>query len=188
MINIKETIIQNQILLGENRKSLLDNNHFDFSIGIDENFIMGGGVLCTSICENNKEMNINFHIFTSSSLKNDIEKLELLTKKYKNLIIMLHFINDKPLKKLPTEFIWTTAIYFRFLIPETLYKLGIMECWYLDSDELCVNKIPKMPKSNHPISALVSKKTNEERYSFLYNLTKNKNIWDISSAGIYIYI
>ena len=140
-----ENIILKKQFLG-NQNLLYDKNSKHIAFGIDANFTIGTGVLIYSILQHNKG-SIVFHIFTDNIYDEDINRFESLTKDYKNIIIVIYYVNANKFSKLSTSFIWSSAIYYRFLVSNLINNIT-NKILYLDSDILCINSFEDLFRSN----------------------------------------
>ncbi len=120
-------------------------NSMNIAFGIDESFVMGMGVLMVSIIENNPSSAIAFHVFTDRLRSEDINRLAILGQRYKNVAVYIYYINDDKFKDFSTSFIWSKAIYYRFIICRELSGVA-NKCMYLDSDMLCLGSLEKLFK------------------------------------------
>lgn len=102
--------------------------------GIDDNFAMQCGVTITSICINNPNEDISFHILTAGLQKNNIEALKQQVNVFKKEIFF-HVIDEKKLEQCyirKNAANGKIATYFRFLIPNILKEET--KAIYFDSD------------------------------------------------------
>lgn len=112
-------------------------NRMNIIFGIDNNFVMQCNVTIVSICENNKNNNITFHIITDSLSENNFNKIKKDVLRY-NQKCELHRIDNSTLKNCPLNQgadNGKIAIYFRYLIPDLLQSES--KALYLDSDIIC---------------------------------------------------
>lgn len=101
---------------------------------IDNKFVMQCGVTMTSICENNKNEDIYFHILTDGLSDKNSLSLERIAIKYGKKI-QIYRIDKSILKNCPVEESdrVSLAAYFRILIPEIL-PVSVEKVLYLDCD------------------------------------------------------
>ena len=138
-IILKKTILGNLTLLN-------NASTFHIAFGIDNNFTIGTGVLIYSILQQTKH-NIAFHIFTDNISDEDIFYFKNLCTKYNHISINIYYLNPKCFNQLPTFYIWSKAIYYRFLISKYLSsKINIV--LYLDSVILCLNNFDSLFQIN----------------------------------------
>lgn len=136
-----DNIILNKQTLG-NEQLIGQKNSLHIAFGIDANFTMGTGVLIYSILQHNND-NFIFHIFTDSIYENDISRFNQLCDNYSNICIIIYHVNPNNFKHLPTEYIWTQAIYYRILACECL-STEISKVLYMDSDILCLKSLKNL--------------------------------------------
>lgn len=74
----------------------------DIAFCLDNNYLQPCGVAICSVCENNKNIDLNFHIITSDLTKNNMESLKKIVGKYKQNI-SFYLFNEELLKKFPTK-------------------------------------------------------------------------------------
>lgn len=138
-----QNIILKQNSFGNNT-ILNKNDTFHIAFGIDANFTIGTGVLIYSILQQTNH-NIVFHVFTDTIYNDDITRFKTLSKKHTNIAINIYYLNPKKFKQLPTFYIWSKAIYYRFLITNHLSNIT-STLLYLDSDILCLNNFDSLFK------------------------------------------
>lgn len=115
------------------RKSTKKGNiDLNVALAIDENYITPSGILLFSILENNKDLNIHFHIFTTCC---ELDKF----KEFKTNIT-IYFLNEDYFSSLQTPGHFTSAIYYRIAIPSILQN-RIKNVLYIDADVLCVGSL-----------------------------------------------
>lgn len=118
--------------------------------------MFGTGVSIVSVLLNNKDINFHFHVFTDFLSDKDIQLFSQISKQYKTCVT-LHTLNMDILKKLPTNQVWSHAIYFRLIIADYFYK-KCDKVLYLDSDVVCTGSIQILKSlnlSSMPIAAVM---------------------------------
>lgn len=135
-----KNIILNEQTIGDINS--LTKNPIHLAFGIDANFTIGAGVLIYSILQHTKRT-IVCHIFTDTIKEEDINRFKQLYKQYNNICIKIYYINTKNFDLLPTAYIWSKAMYYRFLI-STYLSTTIDTILYLDSDILCLNNFDSL--------------------------------------------
>ncbi|NBI42455.1 hypothetical protein GVX76_02940 [[Haemophilus] felis] len=125
-----------------NRETIV-RNHNDKSVNIafcaDENYVKYMGVGVFSILDNNRDLKINFHIFVTAINIEDIEKLKSISSIYNNFNLDIYYINTVFFDELPICEHFSTAIYYRLIIP---YVLSDRESvLYVDTDIICLGDI-----------------------------------------------
>ncbi|MEX0398169.1 lipopolysaccharide 1,3-galactosyltransferase [Providencia rettgeri] len=134
----------------------LSKKKFNVAYGADKNFLFGTGVSIVSVLLNNKDINFHFHVFTDFLSDKDIQLFSQISKQYKTCVT-LHTLNMDILKKLPTNQVWSHAIYFRLIIADYFYK-KCDKVLYLDSDVVCTGSIQILKSlnlSSMPIAAVM---------------------------------
>lgn len=141
MTNIKNIIYKRESFGDQSLLTASESMHIAF--GIDVNFSLGMGILISSILMHNENKSFVFHVFTDEICQYDVDRLSILTQKYPNVMVKIYYVDKASLTNLPTGFVWTLAIYYRFIISEELYGI-IDKVLYLDADILCVNSVEKI--------------------------------------------
>lgn len=104
----------------------------------DDNYVMPLTVCLTSLFENNKDSNFTVFIFHSGILPQNSAKIDELSKKYSQKILLLE-IDDSYFKDIPT-LRWTRETYYRLLINELLPE-NVDRLLYLDCDILVLGDL-----------------------------------------------
>lgn len=160
-------IILNRKILGNNNIEFYDD-YLNICYVFDHGAVRGAGVSICSICENNRNSKFIFHALCTDLTDNDINKLELITKKY-NTTIVLYFIdkNANIIKQLDLGN-FHVATWYRIFIP---YIIECKKVLYIDADILNLaplTNIFKIDINNYFIAAAPdTKKTNKDRNSML---------------------
>ncbi|MDY6549760.1 glycosyltransferase family 8 protein [Acinetobacter faecalis] len=123
-------------------KKSTKNGNIDINVAlaIDENYITPSGVLLFSILENNKDLNIHFHIFTTCC---ELDKFINFKKFQSNITIYL--LNEDYFSSLQTPGHFTSAIYYRIAIPSILQN-RVKNVLYIDADVLCIGSLEEFNK------------------------------------------
>lgn len=112
-----------------------NTKYMNIAFGIDDKFVMPCGVTMTSICENNKEEDICFHVLTPPEFSDrGVCSLTNIAQKYGKQIKFYPVEIDK-LKDCPINVgadNGCLATYFRFLLPVILSDID--KVIYMDSD------------------------------------------------------
>ena len=106
--------------------------------GIDNNYARCTATSIVSICLNNPQYIIDFHIITNNLSVDNKRRFQKLSEKY-FINIYIYEIDTSYLKSLPILNHYSTAIYFRLLLPLILIKTK--QIIYLDADIVCINSI-----------------------------------------------
>ncbi len=126
----------------------------------DDNYCTHLGVCLTSIMENNKKNEISFHLLNNNISKGNIEKINQIDEKYKNLHVHYYDFNkyftendyvdifDENLKGKNSFFnllgISTFArLFLADILPETIDKI-----LYLDCDMIVLNDLSELYNTN----------------------------------------
>lgn len=136
-------ILKEKIIYGQEYKQ---NNDFHIVFGIDDDFVRPLGVLMTSIIENNKNENIEFHIISKYISKENRRIIKQFAIE-NDININIYIIDETIFNDLPTTSYITKAMYNRFLIPLIL-KDVTDRVLYLDADIVCLNSIENLKKIN----------------------------------------
>ncbi|MGQ5287800.1 glycosyltransferase family 8 protein [Pectobacterium actinidiae] len=124
---------------------IADNNTLNVAYGIDKNYAMGCGISIVSILINNN-IDFTFHVFSDDFDDEFIEKLNILSEKFKTKIV-LYKIDSEMLKTLPCTDIWSHAMYFRLLAFSHLSD-KISNLLYLDADVMCKGSLAQLHNLN----------------------------------------
>ncbi|MGG4609654.1 glycosyltransferase [Providencia sp. Me31A] len=141
---------------GANTDEYKQGNEFNIAYGADKNFLFGTGVSIASVLLNNPDINFHFHVFTDFLNDNDAQLFSQISQQYRTCIT-LHTLNLDMLKKLPTNQVWSHAIYFRLIIADYFYK-KCDKVLYLDSDVVCTGSIQTLKSltlSSMPVAAVM---------------------------------
>lgn len=170
MVELKNIIFKREILKQGSYTEA--NDAFHIAFGIDFNFVMGMGILMSSILRNNPKKSFTFHVFTDEIANEDIPRLEELTKEFPRTVIKIYYLDKTRLAALPTGFTWTAAIYYRFIISDELQGV-VKKVLYLDSDVLCIREIGELTMGQDCIvSAVEDKEAPAERIKKLFPSTE----------------
>lgn len=118
----------------------------NIALCIDNNYAQHCGVLITSICENNINEIITFHIIYDSISASNILKLKNIISHY-NKTIIFHEIDRNLLSYCPERGYYTVATYYRILLPDMLPS-NISKILYLDSDIVVCGKLNDLWNTN----------------------------------------
>ncbi|MEY0289882.1 lipopolysaccharide 1,3-galactosyltransferase [Providencia rettgeri] len=134
----------------------LPNGEFNVAYGADDNFLFGTGVSIVSVLLNNKDIRFHFHIFTDLWNDKNINLFREISQMY-NTNLTLYTLNINNLKGLPTNYLWSHAMYFRLIIADYFYK-KCDKVLYLDSDVVCngsIQTLKLLDLSSIPIAAVM---------------------------------
>lgn len=141
-MNLFDNVILKTEIIDENPTFEMKKEDLHIAFGIDANFAIGMGVCMTSIALHNQQEKINFHVFTDGIQAEDFERLKQLTH-YKNVKLIIYYINKKVFEKFPTSVGWTYATYYRFIMGKVLYGQAT-KVLYLDADVLCIGSLKEL--------------------------------------------
>jgi lipopolysaccharide biosynthesis glycosyltransferase len=112
---------------------------FHIALGIDENYARCMGVLLVSLLAANPDTPLIFHVFTESIKPEDLQRISSLTEN-RRTTITLYYINKSALAELPASGHYSTAVYYRIVMPSILGSLTD-RVLYLDSDIICLGSL-----------------------------------------------
>jgi len=139
ILTVKNAVRDKEIFGRENFVLGQADLHIAFSV--NETFIYPLGVFLTSILENNKNQQLEIHVFVNSISEQNHVLLKELSCQYK-VVIALYYINDEIFRGLNT-IQFTIAAYYRFLIPAALQGF-VDKFLYLDADMVCINSLERL--------------------------------------------
>jgi len=124
------------------------------AFGADTNYIMQCGVAITSVCENNKDMDISFHIMVLCEEEEVVKFDPLVTiiEKYDQKGELLP-IGQKYFANLPEGEYISRATYLRLLLPKVL-STDISQVLYLDSDIVVLGSLKYFEE--HPLDSVIA--------------------------------
>ena len=97
----------------------------------DHLFVMPAGVMIHSVCKNNKDQAVRFHIFIDESVTEE-DKADLM-EIAKGYVMKFYYVDRQIFSKMPLIQKITHAAYYRLLIPQILPD-DICKALYLDCD------------------------------------------------------
>lgn len=138
MIGFADNLIHDDVCFLHSR-NLESSYEMTICYGTDGSFMMGAAVSCASVAYLNKNVNISIHIFTDNIDDFYLVGFEKLARQEK-ISIYIHVIDISALERLPKNRLWSTAIYYRFIIADYFYgKKDVI--LYLDSDIICLGEL-----------------------------------------------
>ncbi|RWR03193.1 lipopolysaccharide 1,2-glucosyltransferase [[Pantoea] beijingensis] len=123
-----------------------EEKSLNIAYGIDKNFLFGAAVSITSIILNNKDINLNFHIFTDYESDEFSIKCNELAEENK-ISISVYYISSDFFSMLPISNAWSIATYYRFIAFEYLSE-KIDSVLYLDADVMCKGSLLELLNYN----------------------------------------
>lgn len=103
---------------------------------LDKGYVMPTGVMIYSVCANNPDSDIDFHLVVDESISgNDKQDLIDTISQFEGKKTIFYHVNSQSYKKFPlTNFKWLTlATYYRILLPDILPD-SVSKVIYLDGD------------------------------------------------------
>lgn len=126
-------------------ESLIDCAEINYAahiaFAVDENYLKHTGTTIFSIIHNNPDLVIHFHLLIDKITNEDLEKLKkLVNVPHVKCQITLHYLNTAYFDDLHICSYFSTAMYYRLIIPTVLYPFTD-KVLYLDSDILCLGTL-----------------------------------------------
>lgn len=112
------------------------------AFGVDCNFVRPMGVAMTSLVENNKDLNLTFHIFANSIYETDVDRLRRFADA-PNAVLRLYCIDSGVFEKFHTTWNYSAATYNRFLVAKLLYP-ALDRVLYIDADIICKGNLAEL--------------------------------------------
>lgn len=141
MKEINNKFITRKILFGSSSKNN-DTDCLHIAYGTDSNFMLGCAISISSIIKFNPEKRIVFYIFTDRIDDDYIDKFQQLSEIHQ-CGLQICLLDETSLQELPTNKLWSVAIYYRLLIAD-YFKNITGKVLYLDSDVICQNDITSL--------------------------------------------
>jgi lipopolysaccharide biosynthesis glycosyltransferase len=117
----------------------------------NNNYLQHLSVALTSISLNTSSM-VNVYLLTSELTAAEDKKLDLTLKKLPNLNIfnleLQDILTDDIIQQFPTSGHITSEAYYRILVPDVLYSMGISKVIYLDCDLIVLKDISNLMNEN----------------------------------------
>ncbi|MBT0727413.1 glycosyltransferase [Rosenbergiella australiborealis] len=110
--------------------------------GADGDFLLGCQISMASVITNNPEVCCHFHLFSNDISQLDQQKLFHLAQQYA-LVITLYTLDNDYFAQLPTNRLWSAAIYYRFIMAQVLAQ-SADRMLYLDADVICQGSITEL--------------------------------------------
>jgi lipopolysaccharide biosynthesis glycosyltransferase len=133
--DLSQCVTRHLELIGRSSDAPVQEFHLGF--GVDAAFVRALGVLLTSLCENNRQLALTFHVLAIALDADDIDRFRALAQSYQ-VNIHIYDIDTTFFAGLPTKRELPIPIYFRFILPSLVAAQTIL---YLDSDILCLQTI-----------------------------------------------
>ena len=116
--------------------------------GIDDKFVMPCGVLMSSVFENNKNEQIEFHVITAGLKNESTNSLQKIADNY-NQRLSFVVVDEVVFKDCPTNTYISAAAYNRILAANILPP-DMKRCLYLDADIICQGTIEPLINFSFP--------------------------------------
>ncbi|ELJ5445959.1 lipopolysaccharide 1,2-glucosyltransferase [Salmonella enterica] len=114
----------------------------NISYGVDKNFMFGAAISIMSVLNNNKHINLVFHLFTDYIDDDFLTKSQRMAEE-NNVTINIYLIDSASFSDLPTSEVWSYATYFRLLSFDYLSS-SISTVLYLDADVVCKGSLSEI--------------------------------------------
>ncbi len=114
----------------------------DVGWGADGDFLLGCEISMASLAASNSGIRFHFHLFSNDTSQLDQQKLIELARQHE-LRITLYTLDNDYFAQLPTNRLWSSAIYYRFMMAEVL-SLSISKMLYLDADVVCQGDVTEL--------------------------------------------
>lgn len=135
--------------------------HMHVGWGADGDFLLGCMVSMASVAYHNPSLRFHFHLFTSDSHLIDMTKLNALAEQ-QTLSITVYTLDDSYFSQLPTSRLWSSAIYYRFVLAQYL-SASVERLLYLDADVVCqgaLSELVTLPLDN-AVAAVVPERNSQ---------------------------
>lgn len=129
--------VENHIVFEGRKENDINKDTLNIGFGIDNNYARCMGASIASICENNREEDIVFHVLASKLNDENIKNLKQLAEKFYTTIHIYH-IDEYAFKLLPTQEHLPVSTYYRFILPMLLQVPKVL---YIDADIICIGNI-----------------------------------------------
>ena len=110
--------------------------------GADGDFLLGCEISMASVANSNPLIRFHFHLFSNDIPHLDQQKLVALAQQH-TLRITLYRLDNDFFLQLPTNRLWSSAIYYRFLMAQVLSQ-STPKMLYLDADVVCQGEISEL--------------------------------------------
>jgi len=107
--------------------------------GADGDFLLGSEVSMASVAGNNPSIRFHFHLFSNDTPQLNQQKIVELAEQHA-VKITLYTLDNDYFAQLPTNRLWSSAIYYRFIMAEVMAQTA-STMLYLDADVVCQGDI-----------------------------------------------
>ncbi|WP_241646551.1 glycosyltransferase [Rosenbergiella metrosideri] len=123
--------------------------------GADGDFLLGSEISMVSVASNNPSIRFHFHLFSNDIPRIDQQKMVELAEQYA-LKVTLYTLDNDYFAQLPTNRLWSSAIYYRFIMAEIVAQTAATML-YLDADVVCqgdISALLDVDLDNHVVAAV----------------------------------
>lgn len=141
-LNYKEQLLKavEKHIVFKGKKDNDINNALHIGYGVDNNYVRCMGTSMASICENNKDEYLVFHILAGKLREENIQKIKQLADDF-SVEVNLYFLDESAFQGLPTQVHFPLSIYYRYILP---IILDVPRVLYLDADIVCLGSLNKL--------------------------------------------
>ncbi|BDH44008.1 UDP-galactose--(galactosyl) LPS alpha1,2-galactosyltransferase [Salmonella enterica subsp. enterica serovar Choleraesuis] len=139
-MDVLKDSISDILSFGDNKKT---HNSLNISYGVDRHFLFGAAISMQSIVNNNKDLDISFHLFTDYLDYDYNKRITLFCKNNTNVNVTIYKISDKFINIFPSAKQWSYATFFRFIAFDFLAE-HCHNLLYIDADIICKGSIREL--------------------------------------------
>ncbi len=139
---VTDIVKRQEIMSPHGQTILLPSIDLHAGMGIDARFARYAGVLMTSVARTNPDLHVCYHILTDAINPEDEQRFRSFVSQTKSTVI-IYYIDNSFLLKLGASAHYSTAAYYRLLIP-ILLSGTVEKVLYLDADISCLNRIDNL--------------------------------------------
>lgn len=133
-----DKFIKSTLIFNENKKGI--KNSFHIAYCFDDNYAMPAGLSLMSVIENNRHLNIIFHLFVNNLSQENIANFRKLAIDLDCKIFCYQIDSNFSINSETLVLGITVATCLRFIVPDVVGKES-ERVLYLDCDTLCVGKL-----------------------------------------------
>ncbi len=119
-------------------KALQEKELFHVGYGVDDNYVRCMAASIVSLCENNKDVSLIFHVIASGLQPETKLKIEKLAKTF-SITLHLYELDVKDFVGLPQQVHFPLSIYYRYILPLVLQNVD--RILYLDADIINIRSL-----------------------------------------------
>lgn len=135
--NLLREAVNDHSLFEGRKHSFTDVEDTHIGYGIDDNYVRCMGASIASVCENNRNANLVFHVLAHGLKQDNMLKLKQMAEDF-GVNIHVYTIDNRPFQQLPVQAHFPASIYYRFILPVILPVSNVL---YLDADIICLREI-----------------------------------------------